>query len=263
MARSSVALALAAVALAGCSDLTSSGGTVRNQDFVAEATLNLTLDASPQTRFRLEGINGSIEVVGAAATDTFSIHATRQVWSESVADAQAYLDRLEVAVTGSGNEIVIRTVQPQNTGGRTLVVNYVLAVPMRLAASVANVNGGVSIEQLSGDVSVSVVNGAVQIQDVGGSVSVAVVNGVVTARTALAAGEGIDLQTTNGNLTLDIPRSTSAQFAARLVNGVIAINNLTLQGARSTPTSLTGTLGAGAGRVDLETVNGNILVRGF
>ena len=137
------------------------------------------------------------------------------------------------------------------------------AVPMRLAATVVNVNGGVSIGQVSGDVSVSVVNGAVQIQDAGGSLSVSVVNGVVTARTALTAGEGIDLQTTNGNVSLDIPQSTSAQFAARLVNGVIGISNLTLQGAQSTPTSLTGTLGAGTGRVDLETVNGNILVRGF
>lgn len=261
--RPGLALTLAAAAVAGCGDSTGPGGTVRNQDFLAQATLDTTLDAAPRTRFRLEGINGSIEVLGVAGTNTFTLHATRQVWSESDADAQAYLDRLEVVVTEAGNEIVIRTVQPQTTGGRNLVVDYVLSVPARLTASVVNVNGGVSIGQVLGAVVVNVVNGAVALENLGGSLTVTLVNGAVTARTALAPGEAIDLQTVNGNLTLDIPRNTSAQVTARLVNGVISISNLTLQSVQTTPTSLSGTLGSGEGRVDLETVNGNILLRGF
>lgn len=67
----------------------------------------------------------------------------------------------------------------------------------------------------------------------------------------------------NGNLVLDIPESTSAQFAAQVVHGSIGTSNLVLHDVETSPTTLTGTLGAGQGSIDLRTVNGGITAPGF
>jgi DUF4097 and DUF4098 domain-containing protein YvlB len=185
------------------------------------------------------------------------------VWSESVADAQDYLDWLEVVVTELGNDIVIRTVQPSNNGGRNLVVNYELSVPARLIAQLVNLNGNVTAQLMDNTVAVNNTNGNVTLDDVLGDQLVMLVNGNVESQTPiLAQGGVIDLQTVNGNVALDIPQGTSAQFSAHLVNGTITTSGLLLLNPVSTMTSLTGTLGGGQGIIDLRTVNGNIRASG-
>ena len=238
-------LAGAAAAVLACGDSTGTVDRVQNQDFVAKAAVAVDLDATPRTSFRVEGVNGTIDVIGTTGTESFTIRGERQVWSESLTDAQNFLSRLQVVVTETGNEILIRTVQPQNNGGRRLVVNYVLTVPARLVTAVKNVNGVVALDGLTG------------------SITVTLTNGNITCGAVMGTGGVIDLAAVNGNVTLDIPQGTSAQFAAHLVNGQITTSNLTFQNLVSTPTSLTGTLGAGQGTIDLQTVNGTILARGY
>jgi DUF4097 and DUF4098 domain-containing protein YvlB len=113
-------------------------------------------------------------------------------------------------------------------------------------------------------VAVNNTNGNVTLDDVLGDQLVMLVNGNVESQTPiLAQGGVIDLQTVNGNVALDIPQGTSAQFSAHLVNGTITTSGLLLLNPVSTMTSLTGTLGGGQGIIDLRTVNGNIRASGF
>jgi hypothetical protein len=265
MRRNIIVIAVIAALAVGCSDSTGpSGGPVGNQNFLAEVSLNIDLDATARTTFRVEGINGKIDVVGVAGTETFMIRGERQVWSESVADAQDYLDRLEVAVTEVGNEILIRTVQPINTGGRNVVVNYELSVPARLVAQLVNINGNVTAQLMDNTVSVNNTNGNVTLEDILGDQTVMLVNGNIVGQiTTLSPGGVIDFQTVNGNVVLDLPQNTSAHFSAHLVNGTITTTGLVLLNPVSTMTSLTGTLGGGQGIIDLQTVNGNIQAAGF
>jgi len=263
MIRQIMVLGLIGAVGAACGDSTGTEDQVQNQNFVAEEALQLDLDATGRTTFQVEGINGTIDVIGAAGTEAFTVRGERQVWSESVADAQDYLERLEVVVTETADEILLRTVQPQNTGGRNLVVNYVLTVPERLAARLVNVNGNVTARQVLGSVTVDDVNGQVSLDDLSGSVDVVLVNGNITCQAVIVATGAIDLETVNGNVTLDIPQNTSAKFAAHLVNGTITTSNLVFQTMTGGATSLIGTLGGGQGAIDLRTVNGNILARGF
>ena len=71
------------------------------------------------------------------------------------------------------------------------------------------------------------------------------------------------MNTVNGNITLDLPTNTSAEFSANVNSGSIVISNLVLQSEVITPTSVTGTLGNGEGEISLETVTGDINVSGF
>lgn len=258
-----VALVLASVFGAGCSDSTGTGGTVANQNFLAEAALSIDLDATGRVGFTVDGVNGNIDVVGVSGTEQFQIRGERRVRSESVADAEAYLDRVQVDVTEIGNAIFIRTIQPDNTGGRNVEVNYRLTVPRRLGATLVSVNGNASVAQMDGVALITQVNGNVLLDTVTDAVSVSLVNGNIDCRATMASGGSVVLETVNGNLELSLPQTVSATFSARVVNGNITTASLPLQNVVNTPTSVTGTLGGGAGTISLRTTNGNILATGF
>ena len=89
------------------------------------------------------------------------------------------------------------------------------------------------------------------------------VNGRIDANATVPGGGSIELRLTNGNIELEIPRNTSAEFSARVGNGTITLSNLALGNQRRTPTSVEGTLGGGNGAILLTTVNGPIAVRGL
>ena len=91
----------------------------------------------------------------------------------------------------------------------------------------------------------------------------AVVNGNINARVLLPPQGTCSLNTVNGGIDLQIPRDTSAEFSASLANGTISLTDLVLQNAVSSRTSMRGKLGEGAGRITLQTVNGDIRARGF
>ena len=71
------------------------------------------------------------------------------------------------------------------------------------------------------------------------------------------------MSTVNGGIYLEIPESTSAEFAASWVNGGISINNLILFDQEITPYSVSGILGNGEGDISLSTVNGSIFITGL
>ncbi len=105
------------------------GDGVDNTDSVATADFSFTVAVGSQTRVRVEGINGNITVTGVSQAGSFVVRGERRVGSESVQDAAAHLDELQVEVNDMGDELVVQTVQPENTGGRNYVVNYETPAP--------------------------------------------------------------------------------------------------------------------------------------
>jgi DUF4097 and DUF4098 domain-containing protein YvlB len=248
---------LAALGLSACSGDLFSGGQQAQAEFFFER------DATGRTEFRLEGINGNIDVVAESGTEELIVGGFRRVRSSSQADAQEQLERLQVVVSIESDAIVIRTEQPSDTQGRTFEVEYNLIVPERLQGIIRNVNGNVLIDAMDDDVEVITTNGNITLQDHFGSADVTSTNGNLDATVTISPGGVIDMNAVNGSIDLDIPASTSATFSARLANGDITTSNLSLSDAQSTPVSFTGVLGDGDGEIDIETVNGNITARGF
>lgn len=246
-----------ALGLSACDGDPFSGGQQAQEEFFFEE------DATGRTEFRLEGINGNIDVIAESGTEDFVVGGFKFVRSSSRADAEEQLDRLEVVVSVEGDAIVVRTEQPSDTQGRTFEVEYNLIVPERLEGSIRNVNGNILIDSMEDDVDATTTNGNISLQDHFGSAEVRATNGNLDATVTLPQGGVLDMSTTNGSLDLDIPASTSANFVARVANGSITTSGLSLDNAQSTPLSLTGVLGDGDGEIDIETVNGNIVVRGF
>lgn len=232
-------------------------------DEVAQAEFFFRQDATGFNEVQLDGINGNITVVGVSGTGEVVISGFRRVRSSTRADAEAELERLQVALTTVGDAIVIRTEQPPETQGRTYEVQYDLTVPRRLEVEIDNVNGNITVDTLDDDVDVVTTNGNIDVSDIVGNATALTVNGNVDAEVTMPLGGEIGLRSTNGNLTLDIPRTTSASLTATLANGDITTSNLSIDDLQSTNTSLTGTLGGGDGAIELNTTNGNIAIRGF
>ncbi|HEU5360067.1 MAG TPA: DUF4097 family beta strand repeat-containing protein, partial [Candidatus Deferrimicrobiaceae bacterium] len=132
-----------------------------------------------------------------------------------------------------------------------------------LAVDVTQVNGHVIVEGIESSLFVEVENGSVHLSDIVGFVTVSAENGSIDAAVTLPLGAEIMLSTVNGDIDLRIPASTSAELSALVGFGAITWDHLDLLNAVHTSRSLTGTLGDGAGLIDLDTRNGKIHVTGF
>jgi DUF4097 and DUF4098 domain-containing protein YvlB len=218
----------------GCSDTivnpqVSVDGSELISDSKAKATESLSRNISltSQTSLKLEGINGSVNIESGSATNQISLLIEKLVYSDTYQDAEAHLNNITVEVEELTNEILVNTLQPQFSNGRSYVVNYTLTVPSHLSLFIKNING-----EINGRVSVPL-------------------NGTV------------DMSLINGSIALDIPQNTSASFSASLANGSISNKNLNLHNKVSNSKSLQGTLGEGKGLISLKTTNGNIGVSGL
>ena len=250
--------------LLSCDDDSSpSGPDVVNTDFSASEDFFLRIGIADQSRLRLEAISGSVEITGASGVDSVTIWGERRVESESVADAEEHLQQLSVEMSESGGQIAVWTEQPEQSHGRNYIVEYHAEVPTTWQLAVEQVNGNIAISTTENSVEANLVNGTMRLWDISGSVDGEGINGTIDGKIFLPPSETCTLRITNGTIGLLIPQSTSATFAAQVSVGTIALHNLSLQNQNVTPTSLTGTLGAGEGEIELLTVNGNISVTGF
>ncbi len=253
--RAAMALAPALAVACGVVD-------VENQDYQAVAPFSFEVPLADQRLVRLDAMNGPITVTGDPDATSITIAGERRVRSESVADASAHLDDLQVRVVDRANETLVETVQPTSTGGRGYEVAYQLVVPGHLALDLHSVNGAIEVRFVNGDIVVQHVNGDISLVGTMGPVVVAVVNGRIDAAFAPAGDPSVDLSTVNGSIDVTVPTTASCLLVAEVVNGNITVSNLTLTDVTQTRTTLRGTLGDGAGTMWLQTVNGNIRIAG-
>lgn len=235
-----------------------------NHSGQAEATAasSRTVGLVDQTTVQVEGTNGAIRIWGVEGLETVEVAAIRRVRSNSHQDAFDHLSELQVLVETRPAEILIKTLQPQQSFGRTYAVDYDITVPPHLIHEVYNGNGSVRLEGVSADVEVKNGNGDVTLEDVVGSSHVTVGNGKISARTFLPEGGQIVHSAGNGSILLSLQPQVSASFGAKVGNGTISLSGLDLQGILSTPRELQGTLGAGTGTIQLALGNGQIRVEG-
>lgn len=243
--RHSMIFIIVTLLLSGCDSAGSnSNGDVANNNYKASATFLRVVPVASQTAFRLESINGLVRIETANSATSVSIAGVRTVESDSDSDAANNLANLDVDVSENQGEILVQTIQPQQTQGRTYTVDYTISLPPELMVVVNSVNGVVEIEEVSGSVRVNLINGDI----------------VCSASDPLVGA--IDLVLVNGNIDLGISSNASANISAEVINGQIATSDLTLESVVSTPRMLSGNLGSGTHDIRLALVNGTISISG-
>lgn len=143
-------------------------------------------------------------------------------------------------------------------------MSYRINVPRKNDLDLNANNGGVSITGVHGNVRFDTTNGGVRLTDLAGRVSGSTRNGGLTVNLGGSRweGDGIDVETSNGGVTLAIPDGYNAALDAGTTNGGLRVDfpvtvQGTLTGRRNT---LSTTLGSGGPEVRVRTTNGGVKI---
>jgi hypothetical protein len=202
------------------------------------------------------GQNGGIRVEGWDGNDIL-VRAVVQASARDEAQAKAMAGQVEVR-TGGGR---VTAVGPDRRNREWWSVSYRISVPRRTDLDLNASNGGITIANVTGAITFDTTNGGVRLADLSGRVNGRTRNGGVNVMLGGSSweGEGLDVETSNGGVTLSIPASYNAQLETRTVNGGFRFDYpLTLSGELSPRQGITTTLGSGGAPVRVRTTNGGL-----
>ncbi len=137
-----------------------------------------------------------------------------------------------------------------------------MRVPHESSLVLDTYNGGITILEVSGAIEFSAENGGIRLAQLGGYVHGTTRNGglAVVLGGEGWQGEGLDVETTNGGIDLEVPEDYSARLVMSTVNGGIRCDfPVSVSGTRSK--SIRATLGDGGPLLRLVTKNGGLSVR--
>jgi DUF4097 and DUF4098 domain-containing protein YvlB len=150
-----------------------------------------------------------------------------------------------------------------NVRDNDVAVDFIVRVPAGVRFAGKTVNGNVAAEGLRSDVVVRTVNGKIAMST-SGSGTAHTVNGSIDASIGNASGnEPLTFKTTNGSITLRVPKNVNANLHASTVNGRfqsdVPLMVKSMSGRRQR--HVDGTLGSGGRELEVTTVNGSIDLR--
>jgi Putative adhesin len=202
-------------------------------------------------KFTIDDTNGTI-AIRCSDRNEVEITATKH------ADSQADLDAIRIDIKQGTSTLEVQTVY-SSPGPHSGGVSYQVAVPKDLSYLQANTsNGSISAQNVSGSVSIKSENGAITATGLKGPFSLSTTSGSINADCTDVAGDGL-LHTTNGSITLALPRYADALIDATTTVGRINSNlsadkvNKGVVGG-----SLEARLGAGSHHLEAKTTNGTI-----
>jgi len=203
------------------------------------------------------GGNGGINIRG---WDRADVHMRARIVAHADSEAEAKQIVAGVRIDTAGG--TIRADGPRTDRGANWSVNIELQVPHNAILTLNTRNGGISVNDVRGQVTLHTVNGGVSLTNVNGNVHGDTKNGGVTI--ALSGdhwdGQGLDVETHNGGINLAMPDQYSAALETSTVNGRINIDfPIAVQGRIGR--ELNTTLGAGGAKIRAVTTNGGVNIR--
>lgn len=191
-----------------CSDRNWSNGNKTSFKELRETTIPatrlLTVDADR---------NGGIKVIGENRSD-IAVRACIQAWADSDSEAQSRVKNVRIETAG--------TVRAVNSGNESnWSVSYEILVPRSTDLKLSAYNGGISIRGVEGNLDFETHNGGISVQDASGNVRGRTQNGGIAAKLSGARwnGSGLNLETQNGGVSLEMPRNYATRLETRTVNG--------------------------------------------
>lgn len=204
------------------------------------------------------GRNGGIQVVGWDRNDVLVL-ARIQTNGDDDAAARAIAAGIDVRV---GQVIRADGPRSRRSNREGWSVSYEIHVPRATRLALEASNGGIRLEGLSGDVEASTTNGGISVIGGAGRVRGETTNGGLQLDLTGGSwsGDGVDLRTTNGGVTIRVPEGYSARLETGTVNGGMDLDfPVTVEG-RVNRTIRT-TLGEGGPLIRAMTTNGGVSLK--
>ena len=221
---------------------------------VREETLNgiASLDVD-------SGGNGGIRVRGTAGSAS---HVRFRVVGNARDDRDAREMMEGVRITTDGGRI--RVTGPRSRDGEWWNAEVEVEAPRDLPMTLTTSNGGIALEGTAGRARFDTQKGGVALRDVSGDVRGRTVNGGVSI--ALGGtqwqGAGLDVETTNGGVRMELPANYNAELHTETHNGGIDIDfPVTVRGRLSDMRRrIDTTIGIGGAPLRVRTVNGGVSI---
>jgi hypothetical protein len=245
-----------------------------------ERTVQLSAPMSAGAAFAAQTHNGSITVNGADVADC-NLTATIVGRAGTEEKAKELAEETKVTLEPSANKLALKIEKPTTGMNQSVSVSLDVTTPnqadMELVThngevAIANIsgrvdatthNGKVTAEQVSGTSRLSTHNGAVVCTELSGDTQLKTHNGGVKAfysRTARSVCN-VSIVSYNGGIEFVGPPEFSAQVDASTHNGSVKIDLPVTIIGEVNKRKLTGTIGAGRGKLHLSTHNGSITIR--
>lgn len=141
-----------------------------------------------------------------------------------------------------------------------VAVHFVVRVPAYANVEANTVNGSVEVAELRGRVEANTVNGNVEATSSGGPVRARTVNGSIRAR-GLIASDGLEYETVNGSIEIELPPDANADVSLRTTNGRVTSDFPITFTGEINPRRIEAKLGDGGPELRARTVNGGIRLR--
>lgn len=237
-----------------------------------EETLDKSYDLGSGGSIAVANVNGSVRIE-AWDRNEVRVEAVKKVKAGSRSKAEEVMDAIDVVITRRGDHLEIDTRLPRGGDGGFLDwlvgnhananVSYKVTVPRDTDVEVDTVNGKVRVAGVSGRVEASTTNGGIEMVDLRGSVSAGTTNGgIEVALSRVDAGRDMRFSTTNGGITLHLPRDVRASIDADTTNGGIDLDGIEADVHRRSRRSLEADLNGGGAEIRLTTTNGGIHISG-
>ncbi|GAB5409597.1 MAG: hypothetical protein BalsKO_19620 [Balneolaceae bacterium] len=217
------------------------------REITLEARQNLNVDA---------GKNGGISIKSWDKNE-IQIMAKVSVYARRTDNAQAIADQVTLQTNSK-----IKADIPSLDRKQNVSVSYRIYVPREIDLDLETYNGGISIRDVDGDIRFGTLNGGVRLTNLNGDVRGKTTNGGVKVELIGSEwiGEGLNVETTNGGVTLYIPEEYNAQLRTGTVNGSMDFDFPMMISGRFDK-KLTTTLGDGGKTIRVVTTNGGIRIK--
>lgn len=238
-----------------------------------EQPFEKTYDLRPGMLISLDNTNGSIEI-RTAADNRAHIHAVKRVegWgSTSLSKAMAQL-KIDVAQDAGG--LRIATKYPHQNGDGFFAwlagekvnysVSYTLEVPKESNLTIETVNGHIEVTDVSGALKLDTTNGRIEVARCRGAINAETTNGHIKAELLnVTGGKPMHFETTNGGITVKVPRNLAASIDAANTNGSINTELPITSTGKLSRHFIRGNMNGGGPELRLRTTNGSISILGL
>lgn len=202
------------------------------------------------------GKNGGISIKSWNKNE-IQIMAKVSVYARRTDDAQDIAEQVSIKTNSE-----IKANIPSLDRKQNVSVSYRIYVPREIGLNLEAHNGGISIIDVDGDIRFETLNGGVRLSNLSGDVRGETTNGGLKIELTGSEwiGDGLDVETTNGGVTLYIPEKYNAQLKTGTVNGSMDFDFPMMISGRFNK-NLTTTLGDGGKTIRVVTTNGGVKIK--
>jgi hypothetical protein len=264
------------------------GALVRVPRAAQAATLTESFDKtfalSSGGKLAVGNTNGAI-TMEVWDRDEVRVEAVKRVKAATEDRARHLMSELQIEVVPAPGSLRVSTRTPQDQGffswlfggGGEAQVEYHLHMPRRVALSVETVNGSVILSGAEGNTRLRSTNGGLRVTGAHGLLDLETTNGGIYVHQSaggVRAGttngsidveltqvsDRVELESTNGGLTVRVPRDLHATVDAGTTNGSVHSDLPVATTAASSKRHLRGSINGGGPELRLSTTNGSIHV---